>query len=314
MDHYAAEIATSRVLLALARTKAHGTVTAVAKGGVRGTLQVRAGEVVAASVWPHQDDALGDLLLSSNAFALERHARALHAEQAPAAGSVGAWLRAHGVATEEDVRDALARQAMGRVIRLIEAGAVMHFAPEAGSSDVPREWAVSLVEVVGRAFAKILHRESLDSLCRTLGQGKLRWVHAESASLPEALRPASAALLAGADAHTVLGLLAYRGDAARVLVGARLAGLVSVDARGQRRDNRSYLTLLRKQRQVRARRSAEALLEMPFGGDRTKARRNLKQLAKRLHPDVFGTDAHPAVRRASEQVMAALIQSCDEIR
>lgn len=314
MDHFAAEIATSRVLLALARSKVSGLLTAVAAGGVRGEVRLQDGDVVAAKVWPHQDDALGDLLLASDAFALDRHASALRADHGPQTGAVGAWLEAHGVADAMAVRAALARQAKGRLLRLVEAGAVMHFTPGSTQGPIEPVWSVGIVEAVTEAFVRILKAVSLDALCRHLGQGKLRWVHGQDMTLPEVLRPAEAALVAGADAHTVLGLLAYRGDAARALVGASLCGLIIESTRGQRRHNRSYLALLRKQREVRARRSAETLLEVPMGADRTRARRNLKQLAKRLHPDVFGTDAHPAVRRASEQVMAALTQSCEQIR
>jgi hypothetical protein len=69
----------------------------------------------------------------------------------------------------------------------------------------------------------------------------------------------------------------------------------------------SYPLLLRKRREVRSRASAHALLDLPESAGGQDARRALRKLVRDLHPDRFGEGVPPALRRASGEIMTALV-------
>jgi len=69
----------------------------------------------------------------------------------------------------------------------------------------------------------------------------------------------------------------------------------------------SYPLLLRKRREVRSQASARTLLDLPEGAGERDARRALRKLVRDLHPDRFGDSAPPALRRASGEIVTALV-------
>ncbi len=71
----------------------------------------------------------------------------------------------------------------------------------------------------------------------------------------------------------------------------------------------SYPLLLRKRREMRKRASAHALLDLPEGAGGQDARRALRKLVRDLHPDRFGDSAPPALRRASGEIVTALVDA-----
>jgi len=71
----------------------------------------------------------------------------------------------------------------------------------------------------------------------------------------------------------------------------------------------SYPLLLRKRREVRRRASAHALLDLPEGAGGRDARLALRKLVRDLHPDRFGDSAPLALRRASGEIVTALVDA-----
>ena len=71
----------------------------------------------------------------------------------------------------------------------------------------------------------------------------------------------------------------------------------------------SYPLLLRKRREVRRQASAHALLDLPKGAGGRDARLALRKLVRDLHPDRFGDRAPPALRRASGEIVTALVDA-----
>lgn len=69
----------------------------------------------------------------------------------------------------------------------------------------------------------------------------------------------------------------------------------------------SYPLLLRKRREVRSQASARALLDLPEGAGGQDARRALRKLVRDLHPDRFGDSVPPALKRASGEIVTALV-------
>jgi len=94
------------------------------------------------------------------------------------------------------------------------------------------------------------------------------------------------------------GLAGYR-----FLWMLKLLGAASPKAGG------SYPLLLRKRRELRRQASAHALLDLPEGAGGRDARLALRKLVRDLHPDRFGDRAPPALRRASGEIVTALVNA-----
>jgi len=71
----------------------------------------------------------------------------------------------------------------------------------------------------------------------------------------------------------------------------------------------SYPLLLRKQREVRRRASPHTLLDLPEGAGRRDARLALRKLVRDIHPDRFAERAPLALRRASGEIVTALVDA-----
>ena len=94
------------------------------------------------------------------------------------------------------------------------------------------------------------------------------------------------------------GLAGYR-----FLWMLKLLGAASPKAGG------SCPLLLRKRRQMRREVSAHALLDLPEGAGGRDARIALRKLVRDIHPDRFGDRAPPALRRASGEIVTALVDA-----
>ncbi len=98
------------------------------------------------------------------------------------------------------------------------------------------------------------------------------------------------------------------------LPGCGLAGtrflLVLKRLRGAApRGGGSYPLLLRKRRELRRQASARVLLDLPEGANGGEARKALRKLVRDLHPDRFGEGVPQAVRRASGEIVTALVHA-----
>jgi len=71
----------------------------------------------------------------------------------------------------------------------------------------------------------------------------------------------------------------------------------------------SYPLLLRKRREMRRRASAHVLLDLPEGAKDGEARKALRKLVRDLHPDRFGEGVPAALRRASGEIVTALVDA-----
>ncbi|KPK16955.1 MAG: hypothetical protein AMJ62_03470 [Myxococcales bacterium SG8_38] len=71
----------------------------------------------------------------------------------------------------------------------------------------------------------------------------------------------------------------------------------------------SYPLLLRKRRQMRRHASPHALLDLPEGANGREARLALRKLVRDLHPDRYGDGAPIELRRASGEIVTALVEA-----
>lgn len=71
----------------------------------------------------------------------------------------------------------------------------------------------------------------------------------------------------------------------------------------------SYPLLLRKRRELRNQASARRLLDLPEDAGGHEARQALRKLVRDLHPDRFGDSVPPVLRRASGEVVTALVDA-----
>lgn len=134
------------------------------------------------------------------------------------------------------------------------------------------------------------------------------------------LSAAGEALLRGAELRpeeTALLFLLRRGVRAEdvsTLPGCGIAGyrflwMLKLLGAASPRTMASYPLLLRKRRELRSQASAHALLDLPEGAGGRDARLALRKLVRDLHPDRFAAGTPPALRRASGEVVTALVNA-----
>jgi hypothetical protein len=121
------------------------------------------------------------------------------------------------------------------------------------------------------------------------------------------LRPEETAMVfwlrRGVEAEDVLTL---PGCGAR---GYRFLWMLKLLRGAATRGTGSYPLLLRKRRELRSQAPAHALLDLPSDAESGDARRALRKLVRDLHPDRFGDDVPAPLRRASAEIVTALVEA-----
>lgn len=93
------------------------------------------------------------------------------------------------------------------------------------------------------------------------------------------------------------------------LAGYRFLWMLKLLRAASPKSGGSYPLLLRKRREVRRQASAHTLLDLPEGAGGRDARLALRKLVRDLHPDRFGDGTPPALRRASGEIVTALVDA-----
>ena len=101
-----------------------------------------------------------------------------------------------------------------------------------------------------------------------------------------------------------------RARALRFLALLTLLCAINSDAKRDRK----FSLLERKRDKLTRNFDARSLLDLPGDAVPVEARRALRRLARELHPDAFGPDTPLALRRASGEVLGALIDAERELR
>jgi len=267
-----------------------------------------------AAATPESGDTLGDLLSRQGLLDGVAHAKALGV--AAPVGPVGRWLVDVGAASPEAVEGALEEQLTDRVVAILAwPSAELRF--RAGLADVgvahvtrAREPADLVLAALRSAVAEVPAVRAR----KRLGDGllvlsRLGRSFTEAATLGEEERAMLPLLGEGAPVDVVLAAAGSSPRAIRALYALWLLSAVSAPTAGRR-----YSVLLRKQRQLRRAAGATRLLDLPHDADAPAARRALRRLAGDVHPDRFAAGEAPAVKRASEEVMAALVVAVGQVR
>ncbi|MCG8555776.1 MAG: hypothetical protein MJD61_10900 [Proteobacteria bacterium] len=292
-----------RAMLSLARAAARGTVEVIGRAR-SARISVREGRVTAATGAEH---ALGDMLALCGEMDWRAHREAL-AQGAPA-GLVGRWLITQGVASRDSVQRALHLQLHTRLEELFSWEQLDYrFAsamPQEHDGQLPA-YAIGLPDVVLRGICRLLSEQDEVQLRKALGGAPFRLSSSGShivrgATLLDEERQAVEELQRGASSD----LRQLGGRALRTAVAIKLLGGLEPATKGSQR----YSLLLRKKRQLRRAAGPASLLELPSGSSPEAARRALRRLACKLHPDRLGVAAPRPLRVASTEVMAALSQA-----
>lgn len=302
----------ARALLALDRGRQTGVLHVVGDAR-RWRFAVVEGAVRA--VAGPRGELLGDALLRAGAMDPAAHREAL---QGPAReGPIGRWLVSRGLASQQAVDAALYEQMLSAVVMALRAeGLEYRFEP--GAADVGMPWLcgpVSTADLVLEAMRRAVGKLGLRRLMRDFPTGELRLstlgrAVEERANLSQRERAVIALLRDGAHFSAVVTATA---GCQRSLVTLAVLGMLR-GVVGRDPERASYALLLRKRRQLRERASARALLDLSDTASPDQSRRALRALASKLHPDRLGQDAPPDLRRASNEVLGALIRAERELR
>ncbi len=277
-----------RSLFALERSKGSGVLVVRAPGkearigivaGRPTAIAVSGGFVAASGDAGAVSQTLGDMLDAAGAFDHEAHAAALAAGEPQEA--IGSWLVRHAVCTQADIDAALLTQLVARLAAVFQLrSAECRFWPGDGDVGLP-----SLVETL--AVGPLVLR-AVRVLAATTDRTTAKSDEADGTLTRLGRAVAEDATLSAAELRALASL-----------------GLMTSSDVGQR----SFATLLRKQRQVRNGVDAFALLDLPAGAHVAEARRALRRLAQAVHPDRYGDSVPAAVRTVAQEVMAALLDA-----
>jgi hypothetical protein len=302
----AGTVCLARALLALDRTQQTG-VLRVSGDTDRCLVAVVDGMPRAATPVRGAEDSLGDELLRSGDLNGEAHKRAL--ERGPAARPVGAWLVEVGAATRPAIEYALREQLRSRLLEVFR-WPVLQYRFTAGRADVGLPLVsepVAVADIVLGAMRRAMSVHPVEQLRERLGEYKLRltpqgrYLLAGAALWPE--EAVVAALLeSGNDPGSVASATRDSARAIRFLYALHLLGGVSASPAS----SLACSLLVSKRLQLRREAGDAALLDLPRNAGPEQARRALRKLALRIHPDRLGESAPPALRLASTEVMTAL--------
>ncbi len=310
MDRHEPSTALARALLALSRAGATGALDVFARGRAA-VIAFEAGVPTSIALSGEEDPCLGDSLLRDGAIDTASHLAAL--ERGGPSGKIGAWLVASGATTEaalEGALDAQLRRRLARVFAWEGTDLAFRAGDAAEVAEAPQRTGArrSAEALVLDAMRTALEPEPLVVVRKRLGDGLLvltplgRQLLA-GADLVDEERAFAPLLERGASVDALLGAASGRSRALRGLLALRLLGAVAPPSPG----GRAYRLLLRKRRQIRMAADPTSLLDIPRGSRPAEARRALRKLAKDVHPDRFQDSAHPALREASAEVLAALV-------
>lgn len=154
---------------------------------------------------------------------------------------------------------------------------------------------------LGSADAIEVHIEMAGAIYQLTAQGESLLQGASLRPQEEAVRPW---LRRGVRAEEIARLPGCGLESCRFVRLLELVGAAARKAGGS-----SYPLLLRKRRELRRQAPAHTLLDLPEGAGGREARLALRKLVCELHPDRFGEGAPPALRRASGEIVAALVQA-----
>jgi hypothetical protein len=314
MDSVSGAVSLARALLSLWRSEQSGVLHVQSELGAC-RLSIVRGVLRAASALPCAGDALGDGLLRDGALDARAHARAL--ADRSAGQPVGAWLVDAGLVTRPAVAIALRRQLRARALRLLACQRI-DYRFEPGALDEALPWIeepIATPDLVLGAMRAGLSRFSRDQTAALIAPGELR-LNAAGRALTRAaaLWPQEAVAVALLSRGTTLErVMEASRDGKRALQLIAALDLLSALAR-EPLATRRFSLLLRKREQARRAVAACTLLDLPPDAAPSEARRALRRLARSLHPDALGPHAGQALRRASSEVMGALIQAERELR
>lgn len=297
----------ARALLVLAERKESCAVSVYSERGAC-RLHVARGALIAVSGPTGHDDSLGDVLLRSGDLDAQKHLAALVQSGDGASAPVGAWLLAQQLATRGAVLHALRAQLRGRMRSLLACRELSYAVAEGDlAHGAAIEEPLQLADVLFCCLRAPLRSEGavrggelrISSLGRTLLSEASLWPEEE----------AIAALLLRGERRASLDALCRTHPRAHGLlcVLESLGGFAG--APSEPRDRASYGLLLRKRNQIRQGESPYRLLDLPPGATSTEARKALRQFALQLHPDALGPHVPDALRKASTEVMGALIDA-----
>jgi hypothetical protein len=302
-------VALARMLLGLAQRGERGVLyVRTTRGAAR--VVIDAGALLAISLLWSQDDSLGDMLLRSGDLSATRHFAALGETKWDEGAPVGRWLLDAQLTTHGAVAHALRAQLRGRMRGLLTAR-ILDTRFESGDAPGalrPIEEPLRIADVVVsclRSLAGGLGAAQLapdDVALELSSMGRYLLEHVALWPEEEALR----ALLTRNEPHAVAGLRKQHARVGTLIVILEaLGGLVSRVPKERGR----YGLLVRKRRQIRDGEGPYRLLELREGASSDDARKALRRLASQLHPDALGPSAPDALRRASTEVMSALVEA-----
>ncbi len=314
MDRLPGATSLSRALLVLDRGRATGVLDVRSHGG-HARLAVLGGTPRAMVVTPGDDTVLGDVLEGAGALDAAAHARALAV--APPVGPVGPWLVEGGACTKAALAHALRVQLRRRLLRVFRwQDPEYRFVAGDAELGVPLlPEPVPAADLVLAAMRDAVADVPLPRVRRALGTVPLHLLPLGESLLSNAcLWPAEAAMLPLLRrGETPDVLLSAAGGSTRAMRGLYMLTLLrAVTASPQ--GAAAYPLLLRKHRQMQQATELDAFLDLPAGAPPAEARRALRRLAGKLHPDRFGRDAPPWVHRASTDVLSALVRAEAELR
>lgn len=294
MDPWMCAAPVAQALMGLAQRGEHGCLHARSQGR-RARVRVSAGRLV--SVHGVGRQLLGDRLQAAGALDADRHRAAY--EHRPPRGPVGRWLVDVGAASRDAVDGALREQSAARLAELLGwPRCLVRFEPETVEPEIVEEDGVDLLTVLWRAV--LTHVEAGQDAVPARADGRLT---ASGRRLVRALSRRQ--LLDSAQTSAcVQGAI----DDPRLRTALQCMGALKADQHGD-----GYSLLVQKRRQLAAASTPQQLLDLPPGAGPLQARRSLRRLARRLHPDRFEQDP-PGVREASGQVMQALSRAASRVR
>jgi hypothetical protein len=313
MESLTAAVALGRGLLALERGRRSG-VLRVRTELCACRIDVVEGVVRAIGSVPGAELTLGDALIADGSLDVPAHAHAVAGFDASGT-RIGDWLIERGVASRPAVEAALRRQLRARAMRLFACERVdVRFDRDAQNDLAAVAEPIATVDLVLAAMRARV-RDWPEARARSLVKSEALQLDPRFYALRQAvLWPDEAVVMhllaRGTTLREVREAGAGSARAMRLLAVLALLSVLRVPAAYER----TYALLLRKRGQLRHGDGARALLDLPSDADAAEARRALRRLARRVHPDALGPGASDALRRASSEVMSALIDAERAVR